>query len=122
VSEAAPPFCRVEVEVADGAIKRVQRFVDVFRLAARLKPGRGSKFEAGLPASGLRPLTPALELHPVAVNRGMTAAEAGVNVLRQDFAVLLANDGGTRLGEDIEALHDMRVPPRRLRAAMSAFR
>jgi CHAD domain-containing protein len=36
--------------------------------------------------------------------------------------VFLANEGGTRLGEDIEALHDMRVAARRLRAAMSLFR
>jgi CHAD domain-containing protein len=43
-------------------------------------------------------------------------------VMRKHFGAFLANEGGTRLGEDIEALHDMRVAARRLRAAMSLFR
>jgi CHAD domain-containing protein len=42
--------------------------------------------------------------------------------MRKHFAVFIANEPGTRLGEDIEALHDMRVAARRLRAAMGAFR
>jgi CHAD domain-containing protein len=34
---------------------------------------------------------------------------------------MLANEAGTRLGEDIEALHDMRVSTRRMRAAYRIF-
>ncbi len=50
-----------------------------------------------------------------------TLAEAGRKVMRFHFARLLANEEGTRLGEDIEALHDMRVATRRLRAAFGVF-
>jgi CHAD domain-containing protein len=37
------------------------------------------------------------------------------------FLRMLANEAGTRLGEDIEALHDMRVATRRMRAAYRIF-
>jgi CHAD domain-containing protein len=50
-----------------------------------------------------------------------TLAEAGRKVMCFHFARMLANEKGTRLGEDIEALHDMRVAARRLRAAFEVF-
>lgn len=48
-------------------------------------------------------------------------AEAGRKVLRYHFAEMLRHEEGTRLGEDIEALHDMRVATRRMRAAFEVF-
>jgi len=42
-------------------------------------------------------------------------------VMRKHFDTLLLHETGTRLGEDIEALHDMRVATRRLRAAFEVF-
>ena len=48
-------------------------------------------------------------------------AEAGRKVMRYHFAEMLRQESGTRLGEDIEALHDMRVATRRLRAAFDVF-
>jgi CHAD domain-containing protein/transposase-like protein len=48
-------------------------------------------------------------------------AEAGRKVLRFHFAVMLSHEEGTRLGTDIEALHDMRVATRRMRAAFEVF-
>lgn len=48
-------------------------------------------------------------------------AEAGRKVWRYQFAALLKNEEGTRLGEDIEALHDMRVATRRMRAGFEIF-
>ncbi len=48
-------------------------------------------------------------------------AEAGRKVMRFQFAEMLSQEDGTRLGEDIEALHDMRVATRRLRAAFEVF-
>ncbi len=50
-----------------------------------------------------------------------TFAEAGRKVMRYHFAQMLKNEEGTRLGADIEALHDMRVATRRLRAAFEVF-
>ncbi len=48
-------------------------------------------------------------------------SEAGRKILRYHFAHMLQNEAGTRLGEDIEALHDMRVATRRMRAAFEIF-
>lgn len=48
-------------------------------------------------------------------------AEAGRKILRYFFAEMLRNEAGARLGKDIEALHDMRVATRRLRAAFEVF-
>jgi len=47
--------------------------------------------------------------------------EAGRKVWRSLFAEMLRHEDGTRLGEDIEALHDMRVATRRMRAAYEVF-
>jgi len=48
-------------------------------------------------------------------------AEAGRKVWRYHFAQMLLHEDGTRLGEDIEELHDMRVATRRMRAAFDVF-
>jgi CHAD domain-containing protein len=48
-------------------------------------------------------------------------SEAGRKVLRFHFLLMLKNEAGTRLGEDIEALHDMRVATRRMRSAFDIF-
>ena len=48
-------------------------------------------------------------------------AEAGRKVMRYQFSQMLRHEEGTRLGENIEALHDMRVATRRLRAAFEVF-
>lgn len=43
------------------------------------------------------------------------------DVIASQLAVIRDNEAGTRLGEDIEALHDMRVAVRRLRTALRLF-
>jgi CHAD domain-containing protein len=48
-------------------------------------------------------------------------AEYARLVMRFHFDELLRHEAGTRLGEDIEELHDMRVAARRLRAAFEIF-
>jgi CHAD domain-containing protein len=48
-------------------------------------------------------------------------AEAGRKVLRYHFLMMLIHEDGTRMGEDIEELHDMRVATRRMRAAFRVF-
>lgn len=47
--------------------------------------------------------------------------EYGAKVIRERLIVMLSHAPGVRLAEDIEALHDMRVASRRLRAALSMF-
>ena len=122
-NQAAPVvLSRVEVEITAGAVVRAQRFVDLLVATAGLTPAGTSKFEAALEASGVTPTAPASTLGSTAIEPGMTVSEVAFAVLRKHFAVFLANEAGTRLGEDIEALHDMRVAARRLRAALQAFR
>jgi len=48
-------------------------------------------------------------------------SEAGRKVLRFHFGRMLEHEPGTRLGEDIEELHDMRVATRRMRSAFRVF-
>jgi CHAD domain-containing protein len=55
------------------------------------------------------------------VRRDDTIAEAGRKVLRFHLARMLAREAGTRLGEDPEELHSMRVATRRMRAAWRVF-
>ncbi len=50
-----------------------------------------------------------------------TVAEAGRKVLRFHLARMIAREQGTRLGEDPEELHAMRVATRRQRAAWRVF-
>jgi len=50
-----------------------------------------------------------------------TFIEAAHTSLRQQLDEMMSNLEGTRAGDDIEALHDMRVASRRLRAALSVF-
>jgi CHAD domain-containing protein len=49
-------------------------------------------------------------------------SEAGRKTFLFHFVRMLANEGGTREGSDIEDLHDMRVATRRMRSAMRVFR
>lgn len=47
--------------------------------------------------------------------------DAARKMLLTQFQQMMNNAPGTRAGDDIEALHDMRVASRRLRAALSVF-
>ncbi len=55
------------------------------------------------------------------IRPGDLMGEAGRKVLRFHFRRMLQHEPGTRLGQDIEALHDMRVATRRMRAAARIF-
>jgi CHAD domain-containing protein len=48
-------------------------------------------------------------------------AEAARKTFQLHFQRMLYHESGTRLGEDIEELHDMRVATRRMRAAIAVF-
>lgn len=70
-------------------------------------PARSLPMPKRLKSTGLQPWDP--------------IPEAGRKVLRHHFAEMLANEDGTRSGEDIEDLHDMRVAVRRMRVALGIF-
>lgn len=50
-----------------------------------------------------------------------TMAEAGRKIFRYHFKRMRKQEPGVRAGEDIEAVHQMRVATRRMRAAMAMF-
>ena len=113
---------RVEIEVESNAVARAKPFVQALVSANRLTEAETSKFESALIATGQSAPAAAAEFGSTEIAPELTAGELAYAVLRKQFGALLANEPGTRLGEDIEALHDMRVASRRLRAAMAAFR
>jgi triphosphatase len=111
---------RVEIETNAGPTPDLADFVGKMRDACGLTPASVSKFEAGLLARGLAPQL-SLELGSMEISSESSVEELAFAVLRKHFAALLRKEGGTRLGEDPEQLHDMRVATRRIRAAMALF-
>lgn len=122
VGAGRPPaqLRRVEVEVPPEWADALEPLVDELRRSAGLTPASRSKFESGLAAAGLTVPGPP-ELGPTAAGRGATLGELAYATLRTYLAVLLAREPGTRLGDDPEELHDMRVATRRLRAVLDLF-
>ncbi|HEV2744294.1 MAG TPA: CHAD domain-containing protein, partial [Rubrobacter sp.] len=114
---------RVEVEVAAGQASdpRVRGFVSQMHGSLGLRQARISKYEAGLFATGLSPEGWA-DLGPPGVDASLSLGELAFAVLRRQFAAMRAHEPGTRMGEDPEELHDMRVATRRMRAAIKIFR
>jgi len=111
---------RVEVEADAQWVDLLTPLVDQLRDECGLQPAILSKFEAGLLAAGLRiPELP--DLGPITLAPEPSVGEVAYAVLRRHLASMLAHEAGTRLGEDIEQLHDMRVATRRLRAALALF-
>jgi CHAD domain-containing protein len=114
-------LARVEVEVDRSATPfEVEPFVTALRDACGLEPARVSKYAAALEARGLSP-EPHPDLGPTAVDDEMAIGAVAFAALRAGFANLFAHEPGARLGEDIEALHQMRVATRKLRAAIKLF-
>jgi triphosphatase len=111
---------RVEVEVEEEAPAEVSRFVEEMRRFLDLEPTKTSKYEAGIYAAGLSP-DGDQDLGPDEVDASMSAGEVAFAILRRQFVAMLAHEPGTRLGEDPEELHDMRVATRRMRAALKLF-
>jgi CHAD domain-containing protein len=111
---------RVEVEVQAEWVEALDPIVQQLRASCGLQPARLSKFEAGLLAVGLEiPGSP--DLGPTDITPESTMGELAFAVVRRQLAALRAREPGTRLGEDPEELHDMRVATRRLRAALELF-
>jgi triphosphatase len=111
---------RVEVEVRPEWVEALEPIVNQLRVSCGLQPATLSKFEAGLLAVGqVIPGPP--DLGPTEVTATSTMGELAYAVIRRQLGVLAAKEPGTRLGEDPEDLHDMRVATRRLRAALSVF-
>jgi triphosphatase len=109
---------RVEIEAAEPSALVDTLVAELERLGA-VHPSRLSKFEAALMAVGRSPAVP--DLGPVGITEQSSIGEVAFASLRRHVAAMLDHEPGTRLGEDPEELHDMRVATRRLRAALALF-
>ena len=118
--ETPARLSRVEVEVPEEAAATLEPFVERLRVACGLQPAGLSKYEAGLLVAGLPP-PPIEDLGPTEIDPDQTIGEVALAVVRRHFGALLAREAGTRLGDDVEELHDMRVANRRLRASLALF-
>lgn len=111
---------RVEVEVDAARAEDLGPLVDRLRRECGLQAATLSKFEAGLLAAGTEVPAPA-DLGPAALGADPSLGDVAFVALRRSFAAMLAHEPGTRIAEDPEELHDMRVSTRRLRAALAQF-
>ena len=116
---------RVEIEIEGApdatATADIESFIDAMARDCELEPAATSKFEAGIAAAGFDP-NGTLDFGPVARDAGDGASAFAYAWLRVHWNAFLHHEPGTRLGEDIEALHQMRVATRRLRATLGLFR
>jgi len=142
----ADTYLELEVELlADGHRRDLDEISAELQERAGVAPQPQSKFERGIALFGLDPTAAGtgarMEVaEPAgAVDEGSELApatkgpkeplilpddsmsEAGRKTLRFQYQKMLYHEPGTRLGEDIEALHDMRVATRRMRAAWRVF-
>jgi triphosphatase len=111
---------RVEVEAAAEPTPELEALVAALGRDCGLVPATLSKYETALAAHDLKP-TLAPDLGSTVIDVSVTVGTLAWAVMRRHLAALVAHEAGTRLGEDAEALHDMRVAARRLRAALSLF-
>ncbi len=113
-------LCRVEVEVVPRWAEALAPFVEQLRGSCGLQPATLSKFEAGLLAEGLEVPGPP-DLGPKRLPPSPSVGDVAYVVLRRNMTAMVVHEPGTRLGEDAEELHDMRVATRRMRAALALF-
>lgn len=119
-------FAELEVESTGGSIDLLAGISRALAATGLLVPATGSKEAQARAlvdrerAAERRRRVPRVPRAP-GVTADDTLAEAGRKVLRMHLARMLAAEEGTRLGEDIEELHRMRVATRRMRSAWRIF-
>ena len=111
-------YCEVEIERLHGQTQEVAELAQRLQSQFKLTPSADSKFARGLK---LVYGTEGLRGGESRVRAGDTVEQAARSVVGRHLRRLREHDPGTRIGEDPEALHDMRVATRRLRAAVRIF-
>lgn len=115
--DAGAPLQRVEVELGDATVASLQPLLVALREAASLEPARRSKLEVGLEACGgsTRLVRAAA---PLPIDAAMPAVAVGQGLLQRQLAAWRGIEPAVRLGDDPEALHELRVAGRRMVAAL----
>ncbi len=116
---AVATYCEAEIELLHGARRDVAELAQLLQDQFGLTASSDSKFARGL----MLLYGPALlgSREPGLPGTTDTVEAAACKVVAVHLRRLRQHDPGARLGEDPEALHDMRVAVRRLRAAVRIF-
>ncbi len=114
------PLRRVRIRIPTVDLDAYGGIVGELRTSCGLRTAQLTKFDTGLLALGVPPPGPP-DLGPTAVSPASTLGDLAFAVIRRQLVTLASREPGTRLGEDPEELHDMRVATRRLRAALELF-
>jgi len=116
--KAALRYCEAEIELRHGRRRDIEDLAHWLQQRFDLTPSRESKYARGLAvlhgAALAETRLSALRLHD-------TLGDATRKIVAWHLGRLREHDPGTRVGADPEALHDMRVASRRLRAVVRAF-
>ena len=147
-SETGATYLELEAELLPGGSEEIlAQLAEELQTEWGLLPQNQSKFERGLALFAgltslpgdrtyLEPRPPVVEISDTTPSTPSPAvellaapgiepddpmSEAGRKTLRFHYRRMVYNEPGTRLGQDIEALHDMRVATRRMRAAFRVF-
>jgi triphosphatase len=112
---------RVEVEALTTTPKPLENVVNTLRTQCALEPVAESKFALGLKSLGLAPPAPPT-VTPANVDASMRMGDVALANLRRHASAWLAHEPGARLGDDPEALHDLRVAARRMDVVLAMFR
>lgn len=111
---------RVEIEALGADSGPLNEIVLTLRRECALAPAPDNKYASALEALALAPPA-APALGPTGIDREMRIDEVGYAALRQGLLAWYANESGARLGDDPEALHDLRVAGRRMESALGFF-
>jgi triphosphatase len=113
-------FAELEFELGDGVDQAAMEPIGkVFSHNPFLAPAQSSKLERALQELSAHPAGYQPDVR--GIQPGMSMAEAGRSIWREQIMAMLLNEHGARQGKDIEYVHDMRVAIRRARAAVEMF-
>lgn len=119
VGPAGPPARRMEIVVGSAGAASLESWIHARAAGAALGPA-AALFETSSRLAGLALPTPP-DLGSVDIQPSITIGAVAYACLRRHALAFLRHEAGTRLGEDPESLHDMRVAARRMRAAFALF-
>jgi len=116
-------YMELEIELQpDGSEADLAAMVTFLQDTYHLEPQLSSKFERGLHFAGIGVTNTPGSKATIGIRPDDTMTEAARKTLRFHFQCMVAQEAATRLGTNIEALHDMRVATRRMRAAFRIYR
>ncbi len=111
-------YCEVEVECRRGNRDDIGSLAQLLQRGFNLVPSSESKLGRGLTLLYGASIAQSGDARVLAYD---TVQQAARHIVARHLYRLRLHDPGTRAGEDPEALHDMRVATRRLRAAVRIF-